>query len=180
MNCPTDTIWIEHAAGRCEAEQAEALEAHLASCSQCAQRFAELRQLDAMLDAWQAPPMRNDLWAGIHQRVVERDAPQPVVARLGGWGFAWRAAAVIALAVGLGHLTGRVQTSDSSMAPGSDTAAVQSPDDNTATLIAAADVQDQVATELYIDAFDADASMSVAGVLLGDSNDTAPGQETVQ
>ncbi len=99
---PTDIIRL--VSGELAADARDAAERHLADCDACRAAVAAQRDLHDLLDAWEPQP-GPDLWP-----TVERSLDQPR-RQASAWNGLWqvgRAAAVIAVSVGLGYGSGRL------------------------------------------------------------------------
>ncbi|HEX5724633.1 MAG TPA: zf-HC2 domain-containing protein, partial [Longimicrobiaceae bacterium] len=77
---PAEAVLHEHADGRLDAADADAVERHLAACAPCRERVERIRTLRARLAALpRAAEPRRDLWAGVATRLDEAPAPpEPV------------------------------------------------------------------------------------------------------
>lgn len=105
MSCPDEGQLIRLIAGELEAGPADRLRGHLGECDRCAGLLAELQATWRLMEAWQEDEASADLWPTL----------RPAVESGAGRGPRWipstrpdllRAAASIALAVGLGWTAG--------------------------------------------------------------------------
>lgn len=64
--------------GELPAGEAQALEAHLATCAACSRTLDELRRVVARAAALEDRPPAQDLWAGVARRIGVRAAPAVV------------------------------------------------------------------------------------------------------
>jgi hypothetical protein len=82
-------------------------------------------------------------------------------------GTTWRAAALVMLSIGLGHLTARI-TADSTSSTNANATTTTQPD---ATTVASA--EDLVAADLYLDRFASPSPLGLSSIVLTDSTDAA-------
>jgi len=102
MKHASDLELIELVAGRLPADRQEAVEAHLAACDECSRRRDAVRQTWDALGDWQIPAGR-DLAPAVQAAAAREAAASsrrlPLLLRL---------AASILIAVGAGHVAGRL------------------------------------------------------------------------
>jgi anti-sigma factor RsiW len=105
MSCPDEPRLIRLVSGELDAREAQDLERHLEECPRCAGALEELRTTWSILGEWTEDAPAADLWPTV-RATLELDArgrggwlPQSRPAML-------RAAASLAVAVGLGWATG--------------------------------------------------------------------------
>lgn len=148
---------------------------HLARCSVCQQRLDELRLVHDLLG--DTPGVDEveavagvDLWPALKQRIEA--VPEPAIVRQAqSWwasGTTWRAAALVMLSIGIGHLTARI-AADSNTTTTTTTFTTAGQTD--ATTVASA--EDLVAADLYLDRFTAASPLGLSSIVLTDSADTA-------
>lgn len=176
MNHPAEAILIDMLAQ--PEGVTDDVRRHLAECSACQQRFDELRLVHDLLGdepgADQVEAMAGvDLWPGLKQRLAAETAPEPVIVRRAqNWwasGTAWRAAALVMLSIGIGHLTARITAESTTTTTTVSTATTAGQTD--ATTVASA--EDLVAADLYLDRFTASSPLGLSSIVLTDSADVA-------
>src|ERR1039458_6928836 len=118
MNCPMEArqgseLLLEYTAGRLEAGEATALEAHMGSCARC-REFAQSQEVVwQALEAWEAEPVSMDFDRRLFARIEQ--APASWWTRLTGQ--AMHHAVPVAAAAGVMILAG-VMLERSAGAPG--------------------------------------------------------------
>lgn len=105
MSCPNEAQLIRLVAGELEQEAADEIRRHVARCRTCAATLAELEATWQVMGAWDEDAPTSDLWLAV-RAAAELDAR-----RRPGWvprtpPALLRAAASVAVAVGLGWMTG--------------------------------------------------------------------------
>lgn len=106
---------IALAAGKLPDGERRAVEAHIEACAICQTAFDEAGAVEGALGEWEISAAERDLWPAIEERLAR---PRPVILR-SRWSSAVRIsriAAVIAFAVGFGHVAGRFTWTDLSTA----------------------------------------------------------------
>lgn len=105
MSCPDEPRLIRLVSGELDPQEARALEQHAEKCPRCAAALEELRATWSLLGEWAEDATTADVWPTV-RATLELDAkgrggwlPQTKPAML-------RAAASLAVAVGLGWATG--------------------------------------------------------------------------
>lgn len=101
-----DIELIELAAGQVTAARRPATEAHLAECPECQGRLAAARGTWQALGRWQVMA-GDDLAANIAEAAARQTQLPPLPAWRRAARPAWRVAAAILLAAGIGHAAGR-------------------------------------------------------------------------
>jgi anti-sigma factor RsiW len=121
MDHLTEMQILARVQGRLTPDDAGPVEAHLQVCTACRERVAAQNHLWQQLETWGVPPVSADL----AERVLDA-LPAPATHRLPrvGWMRPLRAAAAILLAIGLGHVAGRLTWKPASSPPAPDEAAV--------------------------------------------------------
>ena len=107
MDHPRDIQLIERCGGTLPPEARAEIDAHLAACDACAERYRQIRATWETLGEWSAEPDIGGLAAKVCAQVAAADSDPPPVYRLHDW--VWpvtRAAASISLAVLLGYAVG--------------------------------------------------------------------------
>ncbi|QNN21044.1 hypothetical protein HED60_01755 [Planctomycetales bacterium ZRK34] len=178
MNHLSDAILIDLLAGHSPEADSDSVRRHLAECPACQQRLDELSLVHDLLDDADAPPEFEavDLWPALKQRIeVESHTaePQVIVRRHQSWwatGTTWRAAALIMLSIGIGHLTARI-TADSTTNTTTTTAATNTTATQTTTTVASA--EDLVAADLYLDRFASPSALGLGDIVLTESSDAS-------
>jgi anti-sigma factor RsiW len=103
-----DIQLIEHCGGGLSAEETARIDAHLADCQACAERYREVQQTWQALSEWDATPQTVDLAERVRERVTtDRMADAPPVYRLRHW--VWpvtRIAAAVAVSIASGYAAG--------------------------------------------------------------------------
>jgi hypothetical protein len=95
MNCPVSTgnpeVLLEFSARRLDAEAAEVLARHMASCPECARFADEQSQVWNALDEFEATPVSEDFDARLYAR-IDAEAKRGFWTRVLGDRFAWKPA----------------------------------------------------------------------------------------
>jgi anti-sigma factor RsiW len=91
----------EYLDGGMRPKERAALEAHLASCPDCARALAELSAVVARAGRLPARAPAADLWPGIASRLEPRRAPRSFGAMLGGWRVSFTVPQLAAAALAL-------------------------------------------------------------------------------
>ena len=155
-------------AGKLAANSRESLEAHIASCPECAKRREDLRATWGLLGEWEVEDPGVDLLAGIRAAVEknrEKGRASTVPHRL-NLRFVLRAAAAVLVAVLVGHLAGRSVRPGSGLLPG------------TAPPLAPEDREEALETALYLDVMMSASPAGLAESLLQAARDE-PEEETL-
>lgn len=104
--CPDKSILIRWISGELAPNLTEALVRHVTACEACGKRHTELRRVWDLVGELTFDVPTHDLTDAVLRtaRLPERTEPSATFA----WPFAWRLAAAIALAAGLGITAGRL------------------------------------------------------------------------
>lgn len=105
MPCPNEVELIRLVAGELEGGPAEEVRRHVAQCRTCAETLAELEATWQVMGAWDEDAPASDLWPAV------RASAELQARRQSGWvprtrPTLLRAAASVAVAVGLGWMAG--------------------------------------------------------------------------
>jgi anti-sigma factor RsiW len=107
MDHPRDIQLIERCGEGLSAGARAEIDAHLAVCDDCAERYRQTRATWQALGEWSAEPELGDLADRVCQKIADGDSDPPPVYRMHDW--VWpvtRVAASVAAAVLLGYAAG--------------------------------------------------------------------------
>lgn len=107
MKHPREIELIRFARGEQEGPSAAEIANHIGRCSACRRLVDEQRRVGAALEVWQPERPDAELWARIEGR-IEAGEPRVIVSPWARAGRVARVAAAVVLAVGCGHLAGRM------------------------------------------------------------------------
>ena len=148
MDHPRDIRLIERCGGGLSPNALAEIDAHLAGCDACAERYRRVRATWEVLGEWSAEPEVGDLAAGVCEKITDPDPPP--VYRLHDW--VWpvtRVAASVVVAVLVGHAAGLV------VRPAPSTVAISGEPD-----------PQQAAAELYLDVLADESASGLVPVIL--------------
>lgn len=158
---------LDLAAGRLAVPEQTELEAHLAGCAVCRDRYEQVRRTWAVLGDWRIPASTCDIWPALQARIAAAEAVAvagcanrvPTLPVRRRFPAMLKAAAIVLLAVGLGHLAARMSLRD----PAQPLQQAALPADRPVA-------DDQVARQLSLQVFDARTPAGLSEMLL-----TTPG-----
>jgi len=155
-----DLELLDLLAGKLAADSRESVEAHIASCPECARRREDLRATWRLLGEWKVESPGVDLLPGIRAAIEKSEEGRAsTVPRRLNLRVVLRAAAAVLIAVLVGHIAGRSVRPGSGLLPG--TPPPLTPEDR----------EEALETALYLDVMMSASPAGLAESLLQEDGD---------